>query len=65
MVFSEIELSAAHPPFVKPLWPFTEESLALREDVREVRAAPRDIHTDALTSLALVLLNTNEFLYVE
>jgi hypothetical protein len=66
VVFSEVELSAAHHPFVEPMsWPFTAESLAMRRDVRAIHSTPVDIHTDALTSLALVLLNTNEFLYIE
>ena len=66
VVFAEVELSAAHHPFVEPAHlPFSAEQLAARLELREVRPTSRDVHADALTSLALVLLNTNEFLYVE
>jgi hypothetical protein len=66
VVFDHVELSAARHPKTGPNdSPFPEESHDLREDAVAIIHIHRDFNLDALTSLALVLLNTNEFLYVE
>ena len=66
VVFDHVELSAArHPDAAPDDSRFPEESHDLREDTYTLIPTPRDFNLDAVTSLALVLLNTNEFLYVE
>ncbi|MCH2103934.1 MAG: PSD1 and planctomycete cytochrome C domain-containing protein [Planctomycetes bacterium] len=53
--FDSVRLGDARHPDLSPT----------TRDQYELLPAPRDAEIDALTSLALVLLNTNEFLYVE
>jgi len=66
VVFDHVELSAARHPKTGPDDShFPEESHDLREDTVAIIHTHRDFNLDAVTSLALVLLNTNEFLYVE
>ena len=53
--FDEVSIKAAHHP----------DQDGDTEALHTLRDTPSDADADALTSLSLVLLNTNEFLYAE
>jgi hypothetical protein len=53
--FDEVSIKDAHHP----------DRVAESEERYALRSASNDPDADALTSLSLVLLNTNEFLYAE
>ena len=53
--FDEVSIKDAHHP----------EQITDSEERHALRSAPKNPDADALTSLSLVLLNTNEFLYTE